>query len=179
MIPLLPPVLQSLTRTCILTPAFSGSARLGSLLAAIRTWPAPRQGVLPLCDQGIATLLNVEGRDGGRFAAGRRRQHAAALGLASQIGDKHQQARAHHGLACSHHATGNPGQARRHWREALALYTTLGTPEVEQVCAKLVAAGEDPYPEQRQRSASRTGGPVENNGKTSAPISRPVPRATG
>jgi tetratricopeptide (TPR) repeat protein len=94
-------------------------------------------------------------------------QHAAALGLASQVGDKYQQARAHHGLACIYQATGHPRQARHHWREALALYTTLGTPEVEQVRAELVAAGEEPCPEQRQRSANRMGRPVNDvNGKT-------------
>ena len=63
-------------------------------------------------------------------------RHAAALALASQIGDTYQQARAHHGLgAC--HAAGPPGQARRHWRQALTLYTSLGAPEAGQVRASL------------------------------------------
>jgi tetratricopeptide (TPR) repeat protein len=60
-------------------------------------------------------------------------RYAAALGLASQIGGKYQEARAHNGL----------GQARRHWQEALTLYTTLGTPEASRVRAQLITAGED------------------------------------
>jgi tetratricopeptide (TPR) repeat protein len=68
-------------------------------------------------------------------------QHAAALALASQIGDTYQQARAHHGLgAC--HAVGNPGQARRHWQQALIFYTSLGAPEADQVRASLHRLGQ-------------------------------------
>jgi hypothetical protein len=76
-------------------------------------------------------------------------RYAAALGLASQIGGKYQQARAHNGLGHAFHATGDPGQAHRHWQEALALYTDLGGPEVTQIRAQLIAADEDTYPEHR------------------------------
>jgi hypothetical protein len=34
---------------------------------------------------------------------------------------------------------GDLRQARRHWREALSLYTELGAPEAEEVRAKLAA----------------------------------------
>jgi hypothetical protein len=76
-----------------------------------------------------------------------RAQHAAALGLASQIGAKLQQARAHHGLARGHEAVFDPGQARPHWQQALALYTDLGVPEAGQVRAEVAATGHDANPE--------------------------------
>jgi tetratricopeptide (TPR) repeat protein len=60
-----------------------------------------------------------------------------ALDLASQTYDKYEQARAHHGLARSYHATGDLGQARQHWQRALAIYTDLGTPEAHDVQAQL------------------------------------------
>ncbi len=44
---------------------------------------------------------------------------------------------AHHGLGLAHQATSDPGQARRHWQQALTLYTGLGTPEAEDVRAQL------------------------------------------
>jgi hypothetical protein len=46
-------------------------------------------------------------------------RHAAALALAIHGGDKHEQARAHSGLASARQATGNGAQARGH-RQALA-----------------------------------------------------------
>jgi hypothetical protein len=64
-------------------------------------------------------------------------RHADALGLAIQIHDAYQQARAHHGVGTAHQATGDPGQACRHWRQALTIYTNLGTPEAEEVRAQL------------------------------------------
>jgi hypothetical protein len=63
-----------------------------------------------------------------------------ALALAAHTGQKYQQARAHHGLGQVSHADGDPSQARRHWQEALALFTELGTPEARQVRAQLAAA---------------------------------------
>jgi hypothetical protein len=36
-----------------------------------------------------------------------------------------------------HQALGDPGQARGHWQEALALYTDMGMPEAEQARASL------------------------------------------
>jgi hypothetical protein len=40
-------------------------------------------------------------------------------------------------LACTFHATGDYGQARRHWHWALAVYTDMGVPEAGQVRASL------------------------------------------
>jgi DNA-binding SARP family transcriptional activator/tetratricopeptide (TPR) repeat protein len=74
-------------------------------------------------------------------------QHAAALGVAGQIGGKLQQARAHHGLARSHEAVLDPSQARPHWQQALALYSSLGVPEADQVRAEIAAADHDANPE--------------------------------
>jgi len=65
--------------------------------------------------------------------------HAAALTLATELGDRYEQARAHNGLARTHHATGDPDQARHHWRQALVLCTTLGVPEADDVHAHLTA----------------------------------------
>jgi tetratricopeptide (TPR) repeat protein len=64
-------------------------------------------------------------------------RYTAALGLASRIGDQYEQARAHDGIARGHHAMGSEGRARRHWQRALALFTRLGTPEAEEVRARL------------------------------------------
>jgi tetratricopeptide (TPR) repeat protein/transcriptional regulator with XRE-family HTH domain len=71
-----------------------------------------------------------------------RAQHAAALTLASQAADKREQARAHDGLGRAHHDLGGLGQAGRHWRQALALYTDLGADEADQVRARLTLLGE-------------------------------------
>jgi tetratricopeptide (TPR) repeat protein/transcriptional regulator with XRE-family HTH domain len=73
--------------------------------------------------------------------------HGAACDIASVIGDEYQQARAHDGLARAHHALARPDEARDHWREALALFTHLGTPEADQVRAQL-ADTEKPRPAQ-------------------------------
>jgi hypothetical protein len=66
-----------------------------------------------------------------------RSQHAAALALASRIGETYEQARAHNGLARVHHAGDDRGQACHHWQQALTLYTELGAPEADQVRAQL------------------------------------------
>jgi len=81
---------------------------------------------------GIGETLNAAGRA--------HTPHATALSLASQIGNTPQQARAHNGLARAHNATGDPGQARSHWQQALTLYTELGAPEAAQVRAQLASA---------------------------------------
>jgi DNA-binding SARP family transcriptional activator len=67
-------------------------------------------------------------------------QYAAALGMAVRAGDVYQQARAHQGLGDAGRAAGDRHQARPHWREALTLYTSLGTPEADDVRAQLTAA---------------------------------------
>jgi DNA-binding SARP family transcriptional activator len=64
-------------------------------------------------------------------------RHSDALRLANQNDDKHDQARAHDGLGRAFHILGDPGQARRHWEQALALYTRLGAPEADQIRAQL------------------------------------------
>ncbi|HEY1918462.1 MAG TPA: tetratricopeptide repeat protein [Streptosporangiaceae bacterium] len=81
---------------------------------------------------GLAEVHLAAGRPGDAQA-----QQAGALGLARQIHDKYQQARAHDGLARSHQATGDLAQASCHWRQALALYTDLGTPEAHDIRAQL------------------------------------------
>ena len=72
-----------------------------------------------------------------RRSCGRRAEHATALTIATDIGDRYEQARAHHGLARVHHTTGDPGQAHRHWQQALLLYTELGVPDVKFAKAQL------------------------------------------
>ena len=75
---------------------------------------------------------------GGRAAEACAR-HSAALELARQLDDRYEQARAHAGLGHAHQALGDLGQAVRCWQQALALYTDLGTPEAEQIRARLTA----------------------------------------
>jgi tetratricopeptide (TPR) repeat protein len=67
------------------------------------------------------------------------KHHAAALRLATQIGNTYGQAQAHNGLACGYRASGDSGQARSHWQQALLLYGGLGAPEAVQVRARLAA----------------------------------------
>jgi len=57
--------------------------------------------------------------------------------MTTRSGEKYEQARARNGLAHASHAAGDPGQARRHWKEALTLYISLGAPETDQVRARL------------------------------------------
>jgi tetratricopeptide (TPR) repeat protein len=66
--------------------------------------------------------------------------HAAALNLAVQADEKHQQARAHAGLAGACHACGDLAAARRHQQHALSLYTDLGAPEANLIRAQLAEA---------------------------------------
>ncbi len=75
-------------------------------------------------------------------SAAARAELTSALRLATETGNTYQQASAHRDLADSYHAAGEGEQACHHWQEALALYTELGAPEVEEVRARLTAAGE-------------------------------------
>jgi len=68
-----------------------------------------------------------------------RAQHGYALSLASKIGDIYEQARAHNGLAQVCQFTGDHPRAHGHWREALAIYASLGAPETDQIRARLAA----------------------------------------
>ena len=63
--------------------------------------------------------------------------HTTALGIAEDIGDPHPLADAHDGLATVQHADGHVDLARKHWQEALALYTAVGAPCADQVGARL------------------------------------------
>lgn len=60
-------------------------------------------------------------------------QHTAALKLATQINDRYEQARAHSGIANSHHATSHSDLARHHWKQALALYAGLDIPDADDI----------------------------------------------
>jgi tetratricopeptide (TPR) repeat protein len=72
---------------------------------------------------GLGEALLVTGRPGDA-----RVKFAAALGLASRIGLRNQQARAYGGLGRAWYALGEPGKARRHWQEALDIFADLGVP---------------------------------------------------
>jgi DNA-binding SARP family transcriptional activator/tetratricopeptide (TPR) repeat protein len=87
---------------------------------------------------GLGEVQLATGQPGGARA-----QHAAALAVTSQTGDKYEQARAHVGLAHSHDAARESAQADDHWRQALALYTSLGAPEANEIRTRL-AAGKSP-----------------------------------
>ena len=64
-------------------------------------------------------------------------RYADTLALATKTGDRDGQARAHEGLARAYLATAESDSARRHWQEALALYTSLGAAEAAQFRARL------------------------------------------
>ena len=74
------------------------------------------------------------------FAESRTR-YVAGLDAATRAGEEYEKARAHDGLARAYHASDDPGRARRHWQEALAIYNALGTPEADQVRTQLDVIG--------------------------------------
>ncbi|MCW2640689.1 MAG: transcriptional regulator, family [Dactylosporangium sp.] len=57
-----------------------------------------------------------------------RELHQRVLTLAETLGHRHQQARAHSGMAAAWEGT-DPARAREHWTTALALFAELGVPE--------------------------------------------------
>jgi hypothetical protein len=59
--------------------------------------------------------------------------------VASEVGEKYEQARAHAGLARAYQASGDTGQARHHGHQALTRYTELGAPEAGQFETQLTA----------------------------------------
>ena len=67
-----------------------------------------------------------------------------ALAAALLIGNRHEQARAHRGLARALTAAGRDDEARPHWNSALDLYQRLGVPEADELRASLAAAGHRP-----------------------------------
>ncbi|MHB9863494.1 hypothetical protein [Streptomyces sp. YIM S03343] len=66
-----------------------------------------------------------------------RTQHAAALALATEIGDRYEQARAQAGLARLRFEAGDAIAARDGWRRALELYVELGVPDAEEIHTRL------------------------------------------
>jgi hypothetical protein len=87
-------------------------------------------------DEQRAALLATE-----RFAEARAR-YGAGLDAATRAGDEYEKARAHDGLARAYQASDDPGSARRHRQEALAIYNALGAPEAEQVRTQLDVTGD-------------------------------------
>jgi tetratricopeptide (TPR) repeat protein len=72
-------------------------------------------------------------------AAAAHAELTAALQLAAETGNTYQQASVHRDLAESHHRAGEGEQARRHWEQALILYTQLSAAEADQVRSQLSA----------------------------------------
>ena len=81
---------------------------------------------------GLGDALHEAGRPGALA------EHLAALAIATETGDRDEQARAHTGAARAHD---DPGEAREHWRQALRLYTELDAPEVAWVREQLADQG--------------------------------------
>jgi hypothetical protein len=73
-----------------------------------------------------------------------RERLADAASVATQAGEKYEQARAHHGLARAHQASGDSARADIHWKQALTLYTEFGAPEADQIRAQLAAGQHAP-----------------------------------
>jgi tetratricopeptide (TPR) repeat protein len=69
--------------------------------------------------------------------------HGQALTLAHDTGERHEEARAHHGIARTYDDMGDPGRSGQHWHRALALYRELGVPEAEEVQAHLTNEATD------------------------------------
>lgn len=126
------------------------AGRLGQadgLLVAVLGLPVPRYPrAARYLRQAIGVAMNGAGEI--LLATGQHAQaltsHQAALALASQTGDRYEQARAHHGLARACHATGQHDAEREHWEQALAGYTSLSVPEADELrtVAKLPALPE-------------------------------------
>lgn len=76
---------------------------------------------------------------------------AVALAIATEIGERYQQARAHHGLANTHPA--GTAESRQHWRHARDSYTDLGL-EVEAAEVRSILAALDP-PDGNSTNATR------------------------
>ncbi|MEQ4300002.1 tetratricopeptide repeat protein [Plantactinospora sp. B6F1] len=72
----------------------------------------------------LGEVLHLLGRPGPARA-----QHRTALGLATEIGDAFEQARAHAGLARAYQAVGDGERAETHRSSSAALYRALGVPE--------------------------------------------------
>ncbi|MFI1507808.1 AfsR/SARP family transcriptional regulator [Streptomyces sp. NPDC020597] len=69
--------------------------------------------------------------------------HASALEVACGIGEQEEQARAHIGTALVRQDRGEPGQAADHLRQAVSLYTALGSPRAEEARKLLLSVTSD------------------------------------
>ncbi|MGW2615129.1 AfsR/SARP family transcriptional regulator [Streptomyces sp. NPDC001500] len=83
---------------------------------------------------GLGEALHGSGRHAEALEA-----HAAALELARGIGEQEEQARAHTGSALVRQARGERTPAADHLREALSLYTALGSPRAEEARKALLS----------------------------------------
>jgi DNA-binding SARP family transcriptional activator len=79
----------------------------------------------------LGTTLSVAGE-----TVQARGLHQRALAVAESIGHRHQQARAHSGVAAALQGA-DPARAREHWTTALSLFTELGVPERAEVERRL------------------------------------------
>jgi tetratricopeptide (TPR) repeat protein len=77
--------------------------------------------------------------------------HQAALGIAHELAQHRDEARAHDGIADAHAALGNLDLARHRWEQALAIFTDLEAPEADRLRAALGAGSKSP-PHERPAS---------------------------
>lgn len=68
-----------------------------------------------------------------------RLRYSTALGLAEEIGDQYERARALDGIACTHHSGPSTGEARLYWLRAVCLFADLGVPDADRIRAQLAA----------------------------------------
>ena len=68
--------------------------------------------------------------------------HASALRLAREIGDRYEEGRALSGIALALHSTDHVDDARRLWRDALAIYTDMdmAVPETDEIRRHLASS---------------------------------------
>jgi DNA-binding SARP family transcriptional activator/Flp pilus assembly protein TadD len=71
-----------------------------------------------------------------------RAHHATALRRASEVSAPRHQARAHSGLARVYQACGDSLRTRHHWQEALTRYEAIGSPEADEIHARLDKASD-------------------------------------
>jgi DNA-binding SARP family transcriptional activator/tetratricopeptide (TPR) repeat protein len=89
---------------------------------------------------GLGEILLVTGQP-----ENARAKHAAAVTLTWHTGEKYERARAHKGLGSCYDAMADLTRAREHWQQALAIYTELGSPEADEIRARLGAGTDQDY----------------------------------
>lgn len=122
-----------------------------------RTVPTTAQGIaLPRRSAPASEAQILNGLAEARYASGQLdqalAQHTGALILATERGDRYEQARVHHGLAHTHHSTGDLHQARHHCQLALTLYTDLDVPDADHARTHLATLTPRSAPEWLHRS---------------------------